>query len=85
MDKQRNLITRKHLNAYRKCRAYSDLVVPFINQCDDPYVKQLMILRYVKRKTWEGVSVMIGYGNANSCRMEVTRYLKKQDKQNVLS
>lgn len=78
MDNHTDAVTLKELNAYRKCRACRDIVVPFIKECDDPYIRTLMVLRYGKRLTWEGVSSRIGYGSADSCRVAVKRYIERK-------
>lgn len=50
----------------------------YILAIEDPQLRQIMFLRFVKRLSWQAVANRIGGGNtANGVRMRCNRYVRK--------
>ena len=61
----------------KKLSAISD----FILGCKDPLIKNCMLHKFIKQKSWEDVASSVGgYNSAGSCRMLVIRYLNRENK-----
>lgn len=55
----------------------------FIEECPDPFIKEMMIYKFTRMLSWEGVATMVGgYNSAGSCRMLVNRYIAKYNRKN---
>ena len=53
----------------------------FILGCNDPLIKELLILRFTRFLSWEEIARRIGgYNSAGSCRMLVIRYINRENK-----
>lgn len=53
----------------------------FILGCEDPLIKEIMLLRFTRFMSWESIAAKIGgYNSAGSCRMLVLRYVGRENR-----
>jgi len=63
---------------YEKCLEEYKRLNDFIYSCEDSYVRQIMIFRFIQDLSWVQVSIKMGGGNTeDGVRATLKRYLKK--------
>ena len=63
----------------RRLAAISD----FILSCQDPMIKQLMLLRFTRFLSWDKIAISLGgLNSADGCRMMVYRYINRENRKN---
>lgn len=57
------------------------IISDYILGCSDPFIRELMIHKFIELNSWEEVAVKVGgYNSAGSCRMLVMRYINRENK-----
>ena len=68
-------------NAIQEKIEQSIKINAYILDVEDPQLRQIMFLRFVKRLSWQAVANRIGGGNtADGVRMRCNRYVKNKNK-----
>lgn len=61
--------------------AEKNMLIHYIADIDDSYLRQIMYFRYVKGYTWQRIVIEVGAGSTDSIRKLHDRYLEKCEKQ----
>lgn len=58
-----------------ECRRMNARIMGEIGKIPDEFIRRMIVMKLLDRRSWAGVAAMIGGGNTQeSCRKMVTRY-----------
>lgn len=66
-DEQRRILGHE-------CRRMNARIMAEIEKIPDEYIRRMIVMKLLDRRSWAGVAAMIGGNTADSCRKMVTRY-----------